>query len=106
MNNSGSSANLLAVSALCNLEFKDHLKVGDEVIVPALSWSTTVWPLIQNGLIPVIVDIDPETLNINCNEVENAISPKTRAIMPVHCYGNPCDLNALKDICKKKINYF
>ena len=101
MNNSGSSANLLAVSALCNLEFKDHLKVGDEVIVPALSWSTTVWPLIQNGLIPVIVDIDSETLNINCNEVENAISPKTRAIMPVHCYGNPCDLNALKDICKK-----
>ena len=101
MNNSGSSANLLAVAALCNVEFKNHMQPGDEVIVPALSWSTTVWPLIQYGLIPVIVDIDPNTLNIDCDLIEKSITEKTRAIMPVHCYGNPCDLKALLEICKK-----
>ncbi len=100
MNNSGSSANLLAVSALCNLEFENHLKPGDEVIVPALSWSTTVWPLIQHGLVPVIVDIDPMTLNIDIELIKKSISDKTKAIMPVHCYGNPCNLNGLKEICK------
>ena len=59
MSNSGSSANLLAVAALANPATEDGLKAGDEVIVPALSWSTTVWPVIQCGLKPVIVDIDP-----------------------------------------------
>ena len=59
MNNSGSSANLLAIAALANHATEDGLRPGDEVIVPALSWSTTVWPLIQLGLKPVIVDIDP-----------------------------------------------
>lgn len=100
MNNSGSSANLLAVAALCNPEFKNYMQPGDEVIVPALSWSTTVWPLIQHGLIPVIIDIDPNTLNIDVNLIEKSITKKTRAIMPVHCYGNPCDLKTLQDICK------
>ena len=60
MNNSGSSANLLAIAALANHATEDRLRPGDEVIVPALSWSTTVWPLIQLGLKPVIVDIDPQ----------------------------------------------
>jgi len=101
MNNSGSSANLLAVAALCNLEFKNHMHPGDEVIVPALSWSTTVWPLIQHGLVPVIVDINPNTLNIDVDLIEKSITKKTRAIMPVHCYGNPCDLRTLLEICKK-----
>jgi CDP-4-dehydro-6-deoxyglucose reductase, E1 len=101
MNNSGSSANLLAVAALTNVEIKDRLKPGDEVIVPALSWSTTVWPLIQYGLIPVIVDIDPDTMNIDPNEVEKAIGPKTRGVMPVHVYGNPCDMDALTNICEQ-----
>src|SRR3990167_10801252 len=86
--NSGSSANLLAISSLVALW---KLKAGDEVIVPALSWSTTVFPLIQHGLIPVFVDCDPLTLNIDVYEVELAVSQKTRAIMPVHVYGNPCD---------------
>lgn len=95
MCNSGSSANLLAIAALCNPETLNRLEPGDEVIVSALSWSTTVWPLVQHGLIPKIVDIDPETLNIDPVEVEKAIGPKTRAIMPVHVYGNPCDLTAL-----------
>ena len=101
MNNSGSSANLLAVATLVNPTTPDHLSPGDEVIVPALSWSTTIWPLVQCGLKPVIVDIDPLTLNIDPNEVERAISPRTRAVMPVHVYGNPCDMSALDDICKR-----
>lgn len=100
MVNSGSSANLLAISALCNPATPDHLKAGDEVIVPALSWSTTVWPLVQHNLVPVIVDIDPLTMNINPNEVERAISAKTRGLMPVHVYGNPCDMSAITDIVR------
>jgi CDP-6-deoxy-D-xylo-4-hexulose-3-dehydrase len=100
MNNSGSSANLLGVAAISNPATPDGLRPGDEVIVPALSWSTTVWPLVQYGLVPVIVDIDPETLNIDPKQIERAIGPKTRAIMPVHVYGNPCDMTSIMDICK------
>src|SRR5581483_9356732 len=70
MNNSGSSANLLAIAALANPMTRDALRPGDEVIVPALSWSTTVWPLVQHGLTPVIVDIDPATFNIDPGEIE------------------------------------
>jgi CDP-4-dehydro-6-deoxyglucose reductase, E1 len=102
MNNSGSSANLLAVAAIANPAAERRLKPGDEVIVPALSWSTTVWPLVQCGLKPVIVDIDPVTLNIDPNEIERAISPRTRAVMLVHVYGNPCDMAAIVDICKRR----
>jgi len=102
MVNSGSSANLLALATLANPETEDALQPGDEVIVPALSWSTTVWPIIQMGLIPVVVDIDPATLNIDPNEVEKAIGPKTRAVMIVPVYGNPCDMNAIVDICKRR----
>lgn len=93
--NSGSSANLLAIAALTNPVTKNRLQPGDEVIVSALSWSTTVWPLVQHGLVPVIVDIDPDTLNIDMVQVLQALGPKTKAIMPVHVYGNPCDMTAL-----------
>jgi CDP-4-dehydro-6-deoxyglucose reductase, E1 len=99
--NSGSSANLLAIATLTNSDVRDHLKPGDEVIVPALSWSTTVWPLIQCGLIPVIVDIDPATLNIDPNEIERAIGPKTRGLVIVPVYGNPCDMSAVTEICNR-----
>lgn len=98
MVNSGSSANLLAISMACNPMTPSRFCPGDEVIVSALSWSTTVWPLVQHGLIPVIVDIDPDTLNIDPEEVRAAIGPRTRAIMPVHVYGNPCDMNSIMDI--------
>ena len=90
--NSGSSANLLAISAL---KASGRLKDGDEVIVSALSWSTTVFPLIQHNLIPVIVDCEPDTLNMDMKQAEKAITKKTKAIMPVHVYGNPCDMTAL-----------
>lgn len=99
MVNSGSSANLLAISTLTNKETPGHLAPGDEVIVPALCWSTTVWPLVQNGLVPVIVDIDPLTLNMDPNEVERAVGPKTRGLMAVPVYGNPCNMDALEAIC-------
>jgi CDP-6-deoxy-D-xylo-4-hexulose-3-dehydrase len=102
MVNSGSSANLLAIAALANPEARDPLRPGDEVIVPALAWSTTVWPLIQLGLVPVVVDIDPVTLNIDPNEIEAAIGPKTRGVMVVHVYGNPCDMSAIEDICARR----
>lgn len=101
-NNSGSSANLLAVAALSNLATPNRLQPGDEVIVPALCWSTTVWPLVQHNLVPVIVDIDPVTFNIDPSEIERAIGPKTRGIMPVHVYGNPCDMAAISDICRRR----
>ncbi|MEQ9116303.1 MAG: aminotransferase class V-fold PLP-dependent enzyme [Rickettsiales bacterium] len=101
MNNSGSSANLLAVSALANPLTKNRLNPGDEVIVPALSWSTTVWPLIQNNLVPVIVDADPKTWNLDLEKLEKAITPKTKAIMLVHVYGNPCDMDAIMSLAKK-----
>lgn len=95
--NSGSSANLLAISAL---KAMGKLKDGDEVIVSALSWSTTVFPLIQHNLIPVIVDCESDTLNMDLKEARAAIGPKTKAIMPVHVYGNPCDMISLYDLCK------
>ena len=101
MVNSGSSANLLAVAALVNPVTKNRLQPGDEVIVPALSWSTTVWPLIQCGLVPVIIDVDPDTLNLDLDEMRRAIGPKTRAVMPVHVYGNPCDMDGLMEIARQ-----
>lgn len=102
MVNSGSSANLLAIATISNKAVPDHLRAGDEVIVPALSWSTTVWPLIQCGLVPVIVDIDPNTLNIDPAEIERAIGPKTRAVMIVPVYGNPCDMDAIVEVCERR----
>lgn len=101
MNNSGSSANLLAVAALANPAWKDGLRAGDEVIVPALSWSTTVWPLIQHQLVPVFVDCDLNTYNFDYDQLEAAITPKTKAIMLVHVYGNPCDMDRIMAIAKK-----
>lgn len=101
MNNSGSSANLLAIAALTNPVTKNRLKPGDEVLVPALSWATTVWPLIQHQLVPVFVDCDLATYNFDYNKLEAAITPKTRAIMLVHVYGNPCDMDAIMSIAKK-----
>jgi len=100
-NNSGSSANLLAIAAMVNPDTPNSLKPGDEVIVPALSWSTTVWPLIQHNLIPVFVDIDPETLNIDPGAIEQAISENTKAIMIVPVYGNPCDMDSILEICER-----
>jgi CDP-6-deoxy-D-xylo-4-hexulose-3-dehydrase len=101
MNNSGSSANLLAIAAITNKQTENCLQPGDEVIVPALTWSTTIFPLIQLGLVPVLIDCDPTTFNINLNKAEECITEKTRAIMPVHVYGNPCDMDDMMSFAKK-----
>ena len=92
MVNSGSSANLVAVAALLDPSGPRCLRPGDEVIVPAVTWSTTIFPLQQLGLVPVLVDVDPETLNLTPDGVEAAITRKTRGIVPVHLLGNPCPM--------------
>ncbi len=101
MSNSGSSANLLSIAALANPFTPNHLKAGDEVIVPALSWSTTIWPIIQHNLIPVLVDCHIDDFNLDLDKLEAAIGPKTRAIKLVHVYGNPCNMDAIMSLAKK-----
>lgn len=98
MSNSGSSANLLAIAALI---YSNMLKRGDEVIVPAVSWSTTYFPLHQYGLKLRFVDIDKETFNIDVNQIENAITDKTKAIFAVDLLGNPNDYDSILDICAR-----
>ena len=74
---------------------------GDEVIVPALTFIATINPILYVGAKPVIVDVDPESWNIEPEEIEKAIASKTKAIIPVHLYGNPCDMDAIMSIAKK-----
>jgi CDP-4-dehydro-6-deoxyglucose reductase, E1 len=97
MVNSGSSANLLMVAALFYVK-KNPLKRGDEVIVPAVSWSTTYFPLYQYGLKIKFVDIDLETLNYDLDQLEIAVSDQTRLIMAVNLLGNPNDFSRIKKI--------
>ena len=100
--NSGSSANLLALSALTSKKLGDRaLRPGDEVVTVAMGFPTTVNPIIQNGLKPVVVDVDLETLDANSERLEEAISPKTRAIMMAHTLGNPFDLETVQRLCKE-----
>lgn len=101
MCNSGSSANLLAIAALSNPAWPDHMKEGDEVIVPALSWATSVWPIVQHKLVPVFVDCDLSTYNFDYAKLEAAITHKTRAIMVVHVYGNPCDMERIMRLAER-----
>lgn len=100
MVNSGSSANLIAVAALFYHK-KQSFHPGDEVIVPAISWATTYYPLHQYGLKLKFVDIDLETLNINPDLLETALTPKTKMIVAVNVLGNPCALETLKTFCNK-----
>mgnify|MGYP001299052079 FL=1 len=103
MVNSGSSANLLALQCLINPYRKKKLKQGDEILIPTLCWSTSLWPIIQSNLKPIFVDINPTTLNIDENEIEKKISKKTKAILLVHVLGNSCDMKKIMKI-KKKYN--
>ena len=100
--NSGSSANLLAFSALTSPKLKERaIKTGDEVIGVAAGFPTTVNPILQFGAVPVFVDVDIATHNIDVTKVEAAISPKTKAIMLAHSLGNPFNLKVILEICKK-----
>ena len=98
MTNSGSSANLLAIAALC---YSGRLKEGDEVIVPAVSWSTTYFPLAQYNLKLKFVDIDVETLNIDVDKIKEGITKDTKAIMCVNLLGNPNKFDEILALCDK-----
>ena len=101
MVNSGSSANLLAIASLFYRQDKP-LKRGDEVIVPAVSWSTTYSPLLQYGLKLKFVDIDLNSLNYDLEQLNNAITEKTRLLVVVNLLGNPNNFNEIKKIIKSK----
>jgi CDP-6-deoxy-D-xylo-4-hexulose-3-dehydrase len=100
--NSGSSANLVAISTLTSPLLKNkRLKRGDEVLSVAAGFPTTVNPIVQNGLVPVFVDVELDTFNVKVSAIENALSDKTKAIMLAHTLGNTFDLNAVKAIADK-----
>lgn len=100
--NSGSSANLLALTALTSPKLGDkRLKKGDEVIAVAAGFPTTVNPIFQNGLVPVFVDSEIGTYNIDIAKIEEAISPKTKCIFLAHTLGNMYDMDKIVEICKK-----
>ena len=102
MVNSGSSANLLALSTLTSSKLGERaLKPGDEVLTVAAGFPTTVTPILQNGLIPVYVDVDLETYVANDQALESAIGPKTKAIMMAHTLGNPFNLDLVEKLVKK-----
>ena len=99
---SGSAANLLAFSTLTSQKLKEaRIKPGDEVITVAAGFPTTVAPIIQNGCIPIFVDVDIETHNVNVQAVKNALTNRTKAIMIAHSLGNPFDVIAIKKICEE-----
>ncbi len=98
MSNSGSSANLLAVAALL---YSGKVKRGDEIVVTAVSWSTTYFPVAQFGLKLRFVDIDPNTLNVDTDALEAAVTPKTKVVLAVNLLGNPNDFTVIRKICEK-----
>lgn len=105
--NSGSSANLLVFFALANQAFKPQgksraLKPGTEVLVPAVTWSTTVWPVVQAGGVPVLVDCDPLTLQMNMSQALRATKAETAGMCVVHVLGNTVDLEAAQAVCAEK----
>ncbi len=100
--NSGSSANLLMVATICARSFKGRLRKGDEVITPSVTFPTTLGPIIMYGLMPVFVDVDVGTYNISEELIEKAVGKRTRAIFIPHTLGNPCDMDIVMDVAKKK----
>ncbi len=96
--NSGSSANLLALSSLCSKKIKKPIKKGSEVITPAVTFPTTFNPILQTDLKPVLVDVDIATYNCNVEQLKEAVTSKTSAIMLPHTLGNPNDMDTVMDI--------
>lgn len=103
MVNSGSSANLIAIAALMNPYYPEgkRLSPGDEVFVPALAWPTTVWPLVQLGLVPVYVDIDSDTLAISLDSAKKNLSPKTKGMFLIHVLGQAAPMDTYTAFCKE-----
>jgi CDP-6-deoxy-D-xylo-4-hexulose-3-dehydrase len=100
--NSGSSANLIALTTLTSKKLGDiAMRPGDEVITVAAGFPTTVNPIIQNGMVPVFIDIDIPTFNVDAKLIEGAITSKTKAIMIAHSLGNPFEVKKVREICDK-----
>ena len=98
----GSSANLIAFNTLTSPKLGDRrIQKGDEVIGVAAGFPTTVNPIIQFGAVPVFVDVEMETHNINADLIESAITPKTKAIMLAHTLGNPFNCAKVRELCDK-----
>lgn len=96
MVNSGSSANLLAFSVLTNPMRKNYLLAGDKVAIPAVCWPTSLWPIVQTGLTPVLIDVEAETLNISIDSLRSALKTHDiKAIMMVHILGNSTNMTEL-----------
>ena len=100
MVNSGSSANLLALSVLTNPTNPNHIEKGSEIVTPAVTWATTVYPIANVACSPVLVDVDPRTFNMIPEELEKAIGPNTKAVVPVHLLGGPCQIGKIAKIAK------
>lgn len=105
MVNSGSSANLLAFFALINPMKKNRLKRGDECLIPALCWSTSLWPIIQAGLKPKFIDVDLNTFSPSLETIKKNITKKTKAIMLINVLGNCSEIDKIKYFAKKKNIY-
>ena len=100
--NSGSSANLIAIAALCSPSLADkRLKPGTEIITVAAAFPTTINPIIQCGCVPVFVDVDSKTYNVDTTQLEKALSGKTKAVILAHTLGNPFNIEVVKDFCQK-----
>jgi CDP-4-dehydro-6-deoxyglucose reductase, E1 len=99
--NSGSSANLLMIATLCSPQIKRRLQPGDEVITPAVTFPTTLTPIVQHGLVPVFVDCQPGEYDIDTSQLEAAIGPRTRCIFIPHTVGIPCDMDAIMAIAER-----
>ena len=106
MVNSGSSANLLALFALINPQKKNRLKTGDECLVPAVCWATSLWPIIQAGLTPKLIDVDINTFSINLDLIKKNITKKTKAIMMINVLGNCSEVDEIQKFAKKKKSIF
>jgi CDP-6-deoxy-D-xylo-4-hexulose-3-dehydrase len=101
MVNSGSSANLLAMAVASNPLRHRYFKSGDEILVPAVCWSTSVWPIAQMNLKPVFVDVDPKTLNIDLRDAKKKLTSKTKGIVAIHILGNSAPIDELMNFTEQ-----
>jgi CDP-6-deoxy-D-xylo-4-hexulose-3-dehydrase len=105
MVNSGSSANLLAFFALINPKKKNRLKTGDECLVPAVCWSTSLWPIIQSGLKPRFIDVELNTFSPSLKIIKKSINKKTKALILINILGNCSEMDSIRDFLNKKKIY-
>ena len=105
MVNSGSSANLLSLFALINPKKKNRLKIGDECLVPSVCWSTSLWPVIQAGLKPKLIDVDLNSFSLSLEIIKKNFTKKTKAIILINVLGNTSDIDEIRRFATKKKVY-